>query len=142
MKNKQLINIILLSLAIIDLILSLWGFFYPANWFYFFHDSAYIDPQGLLYRCAANWLAFSIIQFIAFLYWQKYPWLLILVAGCRLGDVLTDTTCLIFSENHTVMALTGFPAAGIGNLIAGLFLIKLFQAIQSVNEPFPKDPQN
>jgi hypothetical protein len=127
MKYRQQINFILLFLIILDFILSIWGFFYPDYWFYFFHDSTYIDPQRLLYRCAANWLAFFIIQSIVYFKWQKYPWLLIMVAGCRLGDSLTDITCLLFSEKQTIMAFIAFPAAGIGNLIIGIILIKIFQ---------------
>jgi hypothetical protein len=127
MKNK--INFILISLVILDLLLSIWGFFFSEFWFSFFHNSAHVDPQGLLYRCAANWTAFFIIQLVAYFYWEKYPWLLVLVAGCRLGDVLTDITCLIFSSKHTIIALIGFPMAGIGNLIVGLLLIKFFKNV-------------
>jgi hypothetical protein len=134
MNNQRQINFILLFLVILDLFLTIWAFFYPELWFSFFHGSPYIDPQALLYRCGANWLAFFIIQAAAYLYWQKNPWLLVLVAGCRLGDSLTDITCLVFSAEHTLMAMIGFPLAGFGNLLAGLVLIWFFKKLPPVNQ--------
>lgn len=129
MNIKKIINLILISLIIVDLILTIWGFFFPEFWYSFFHKSEYIDPQGLLRRCAANWFAFFIIQFLAFLYWQKNNWWLLLVAGCRLGDTLTDITCLIFCSKITIFGLIAFPFAGLANLIIGISLILLYEKL-------------
>lgn len=123
MEPKKLVNPLLLFMIVIDFSVVIWGFFFPDAWFSYFHNSPYIDPQGLLYRCAANWTGFLIIQTFAFLFWKKHPWLLLLVAGCRFSDVFTDTTCLIFSSNFSTAALVLFPLTGLGNIFAGCFLV-------------------
>lgn len=133
LKQTSIINLTLLNLVFIDLIVSILGFFFPEEWYSFFHDASYIDPQGLLYRSAASWVAFFIVQLVALIYWKKYVWMLILVAGCRLGDTFTDITCLIFSSSHTVWAFIVFPLAGIGNLAIGVYLVYIHNKIQRRN---------
>lgn len=122
-------NLVLISLSGLDLILSLWGFFFPAFWFSFFHDSTFIDPQSLLARCAANWTAFFLLQVTALLRWKKWPWLLLLVAGARLSDIFTDITCLLLASKVTIYAVILFPVAGAGNLLCGVFLIKSYLSL-------------
>ena len=129
MRDKKIIKAVILSLVFLDLVLSIWGFFFPELWYSFFHNSVYIDPQALLKRCSGNWAAFFILQVIAFFKWEKSLWWLILVAGCRLGDSLTDITCLIFSQNISVFGMLAFPAAGLGNIIIGIFLIQSYTRI-------------
>ncbi len=119
---------VLLALVALDLVLSLWGFLFPEAWYRFFHASAYVDPQALLYRCAANWLAFFFIQLVALLSWRRAPWLLLLVAGCRLGDCLTDLTCLALCESISPYGAIAFPAAGIGNVWVGVWLVRSYLA--------------
>jgi hypothetical protein len=117
------VSLILGSLIALDLVLSVWGFFLPRLWYSFFHGAPYIDPQALLYRCAANWLAFLVLQVIALVRWRKDPMWLAIVAGCRLGDALTDVTCLALANSTTVFAWIAFPLAGIGNLLVGVSLL-------------------
>ena len=120
---------LLSGLVVLDLVLCAWGFLFPEVWFGVFHDAPVVDPQGLLARCAANWLAFFVIQLVALLSWERAPWLLLLVAGCRLGDCLTDLTCLLSCERITVWGAIAFPAAGLGNLSAGLALVWLHRRL-------------
>ncbi|MEZ0368422.1 MAG: hypothetical protein ACAI44_04960 [Candidatus Sericytochromatia bacterium] len=126
-RRTNLTTGILAALALLDLSLTIWAFGFPDLWFSFFHASPRVDPQALLYRCGANWLAFTIIQALALFKWRRQPWWLLLVAGCRLGDSLTDITCLLLSQKATLYAWLAFPAAGIGNLLLGTLLIRLFQ---------------
>ena len=129
MRLHKLITSLLLILVLMDLALSVWGFFFPEAWYAIFHDANYIDPQGLLRRCAANWLAFFILQAIALFAWKRSPWWIVVVAGCRLGDCMTDITCLVFSESISTMGKIGFPLAGLGNLFLGITLILLYKKI-------------
>jgi hypothetical protein len=122
------VDAILASLVGLDLVLTLWGFFAPRLWYAFFHGADYVDPEGLLRRCAANWLAFFILQVIALARWRRSPMWLAVVAGCRLGDALTDVTCLAFAAHSTIFARIAFPAAGIGNLVAGVVLLRAYRA--------------
>lgn len=131
MTRTKFITATLVSLVVLDLILTLWGFFLPELWFSFFHNAPHVDPQGLLKRCAGNWLAFFLIQSVALVRWKNFPWLLAMVAGARLGDALTDLTCLTFSSSISIFGIIAFPIAGIGNMVIGLYLIREFIAIQS-----------
>jgi hypothetical protein len=121
---ERRVRLVLGSLIALDLVLTLWGFFLPRLWYSFFHGADYLDPEGLLRRCAANWLAFFVLQTIALFKWQKDRSWLAVVAGCRLGDALTDVTCLAFASHTTIFAWIAFPVAGIGNLICGVFLLR------------------
>jgi hypothetical protein len=117
---------VLAGLVALDATLATWGAFFPGAWFRLFHGAAYVDPQGLLRRCAANWLAFSVLQSVAAASWRKSPWWLMLIAGCRLGDALTDVTCLMVCQSATVMAWVAFPVAGAGNVAVGVWLARTF----------------
>lgn len=131
--RKRKVDFLLGALVVLDLVLCIWAFFFPEFWFRFFHDSEYIDPQGLLRRCAANWLAFFVVQLVALIRWRRnHEWLMI-VAGCRLGDILTDVTCLIFCERITLYGLIAFPLAGFGNLAFGIMLIRIYRTLKSGN---------
>ena len=57
-------------------------------------------------------------------------WWLLVVAGCRLGDSLTDITCLLMCEKYTTMALLAFPMAGLGNLLIGVTLIQFYRSLE------------
>jgi hypothetical protein len=126
--SERRVQIVLGSLVGLDLLLAVWGFFLPDLWFRFFHGAEYVDPQGLLRRCAANWLGFLVVQAIALARFRREPAWLAVVAGCRWGDALTDVTCLAFASSRTVFAWIAFPAAGIGNLIVGIVLFRAYRA--------------
>ena len=118
------VSAVLGALVLTDLVLTVWGFAFPHAWFRVFHGAELVDPQGLLPRCAANWLAFLVIQIAALVRWRREPWWLYVVAGCRLGDALTDVTCLFACAHATTWAKIAFPVAGVGNVLTGVFLVR------------------
>jgi hypothetical protein len=132
--SEFLIRMVLAMLVLTDLVLSAWGFLLPDLWFSVFHDSARIDPQALLQRCAANWAAFLAIQLLALFRWKRESWWLPVVAGCRLGDVLTDITCLAMCEKISWLGAIAFPVAGIMNLVAGIWLIRAYRQLEGAGE--------
>lgn len=67
------------------------------------------------------------MQSIALARWRRDPMWLAVVAGCRLGDALTDVTCLAFASGRTIFAWLAFPAAGIFNVVVGVYLIKAYR---------------
>lgn len=117
-----LVRIALAALVVLDVVLAGWGFFFPEAWFQLFHGADYVDPQALLRRCAANWLAFAVLEAVALARWERSPGWLLVVAGMRWGDALTDITCLAFASSTTVFSMIGFPLAGIGNVVLGVWL--------------------
>lgn len=71
---KTKINLLLLLLVILDIGLFTLALFFPGTWFWMFHDSSYVDPEGLLRRTGAVWVAFTLLQFLALVKWQKRPY--------------------------------------------------------------------
>jgi hypothetical protein len=122
------VRAVLAGLVALDLLLAAWGFLAPGLWFRFFHDGAAVDPQALLARCAAAWLAFALVQLHALFVWRRAPLWLAAVAGMRLGDALTDVTCVAFCERATWAAWVLFPVAGAGNVALGLWLLAAARA--------------
>lgn len=128
------VDVLLLALIVLDLVLSVWGFFLPDLWFRFWHDAPRVDPQGLLQRCAANWTAFLLFQLIAFYKWKRQPWWLVL--GMRFGDIFTDATCSVLCSSLSTAGRLAFPLAGAGNLVVGLLLLRFYN-MKTSRRPVP-----
>lgn len=116
------IQLLIGALAILDATIAVVAIAFPQLWFTVFHGTLYIDPEGLLRRMGANWAAFAILQAIALAKWERRPELLLLVAGARFGDALTDITYFCFANDLTVFGAVCLLAAGPVNLLAGAYL--------------------
>ncbi|MEZ0227418.1 MAG: hypothetical protein ACAI25_02255 [Planctomycetota bacterium] len=112
-------------LFLFDVTLVACAGFAPGLWFSIFHGVPYVDPQGFLRRCAANWAAFALLQGIAFVRWKQSPRWLAIVAGVRLSDVFTDWTYLAFSQDLTWFGRVGLALSSPMNVICGLLLLRL-----------------
>ncbi len=117
------ITLVLINLILLDVILSVWAWFFPEWWFQIFHGVPYDDPQGFLRRCAGNWTAFALFQFIALLRWKKAPHWIVVVAGVRFSDILTDWSYLAFCSDITIVGSILLFAASPLNLIFGIYLM-------------------
>ncbi len=109
----------LLFLVVLDVTLSTVAFFFPQLWFDLFHGVPYVDPQGYLRRCAANWTAFALFQAIALARWRRSPHWLAVVAGIRLSDIFTDWTYLWFCQDITFFGRASLFVVSPANLWLG-----------------------
>ena len=123
------IYVLLVLLVILDVVLSTTCLLFPETWFKTFHDAPYIDPQGLLKRTGALWVAFSLLQLIAVFRWEKAPWWLVLIAGVRLTELFSDWTYMYVAQSMTSMGRIGLLIAPPGNLAFGWFLIWAYKKI-------------
>jgi hypothetical protein len=121
-----LINLLLVFLIILDVVLSVLALLLPNTWFRLFHNQPYVDPQGLLRRTGAVWVAFTLLQFIAFMKWQEQPYWLVLIAGVRLTELFSDWTYLYFAQNITKVGRLSLLIAPPANLVMGWFFIQSF----------------
>jgi hypothetical protein len=121
-----IINLLLLFLIILDVVLSVLALLLPNTWFKLFHDQPYVDPQGLLRRTGAVWVAFTLLQFIAYMKWQEQPYWLVLIAGVRLTELFSDWTYLYFAQNITKVGRLSLLIAPPANLVMGWFFIQSF----------------
>lgn len=120
---RTFIYILLVFLVILDIVLSTTCLLYPETWFRIFHGAPYIDPQGLLKRTGAVWVAFTLLQLIAVFRWEKSPWWLVLIAGVRLTELFSDWTYMYVAQSMTTMGRIGLFIAPPGNLAFGWFLV-------------------
>ena len=76
----------------------------PDLWFRLFHHAA---PAGLettlLRRAAGQWAAFAIVQAVALLRWKVQPIWLVVVAGLRASDLLTDLSYIAAAPSLTTL---------------------------------------
>lgn len=128
--SKLTINLLLLFLIVLDIVLFTLAIFFPEIWFRLFHAQPYVDSQGLLQRTGAVWLAFTILQLIAYLRWQSQPYWLVLIVGVRLTELFSGWTYLYFAQNFTWFGRLSFFIAPPANLFFGWFLINSFLRIR------------
>ncbi|UCC95085.1 MAG: hypothetical protein JSW40_09825 [Candidatus Omnitrophota bacterium] len=133
MQNKKRVYGLLLALIFLDITIAIGVFFFPELWFKIFHGVPYIDPQGLLRRCGANWAAFGLIQILACLKWERKPYWLAIVAGVRFSDIFTDWTYLWFSSNITMFGRISLFVISPLNFAFGLYFLNTYKKL--VNSP-------
>jgi hypothetical protein len=124
--SSFVINILLLFLVGLDVVLFVLALLLPNTWFIIFHNQPYTDPQGLLRRTGAVWVAFTLLQFIAYMKWQEQYYWLVLIAGVRLTELFSDWTYLYFAQNITRVGRISLWIAPPANLVMGWFFIQSF----------------
>jgi len=87
-------NGVLLTAIGVDVVLPALSYAQPTWWFDVLHVGVSPDAMdlALLHRAAAQWIAFALLQIIALVDWRRWPDWLLLVAGARTSDWLTDLT--------------------------------------------------
>jgi len=118
------VYLLLGCLVVLDLVLSIASLFFPEWWYQTIHGVSYVDPQGLLKRTGAIWVAFTVLQLIAFFQWERSPWWLVLIAGVRFTELFSEWTYLYFAKDVTFGGRLGLFVAPIANLVFGWFLIR------------------
>lgn len=135
-KLRTFIYVLMAFLVILDVVLSATCLFSPDTWYQTFHGVPYDDrdPMGLLKRTGAVWVAFSLLQLIAFFRWEKEPWWLVLIAGVRLTELFSDWTYMYVAESMTTMGRIGLFIAPPGNLAFGWFLIWAYKKVMRARD--------
>ena len=128
-KQRTLVTILLLVLAVWDLVLWAVAFFAPETWFDNVHGADYVDPQGLLRRTGATWLAFAIFQFVAFLRWKRAPFWLVFVAGMRLSELVADWVYAGSAQDLTTVGLVSLLATPVFNVVISVLLMRAYFAV-------------
>lgn len=121
------INTLLGALLVLDIVLSVVALFIPEFWSRVMHGVPYDDPQGLLRRTGATWVAFTLFQGIALARWRKEPFWLVVVAGLRWSEIITDWIYLYFCQDITLFGRLGLFVSPPVNILAGWYLIKSYQ---------------
>jgi len=128
---KTRTNVLLAGLVLLDIVLSGTCLFFPALWFRWFHGVPYLDPQALLRRTGAVWAAFTLLQFMALVRWQRFPHWLALVAGVRLTEIFSDWTYLALCSNVTWFGRVALFVSPPANLVFGLILLRTWARVSN-----------
>lgn len=130
LKENQAVKItyIILLIAIcIDFVLPVNVIINPDKWFETLHLNTLPDQLHIsfLYRSAAHWTAFNLVQIITLFKWQKKNYWLAVTAGVRFSDLFTDftywATAPNLSENSWTLLMPPFM-----NLGMGIFMLTYF----------------
>ena len=106
-------------------------------WFDLVHGTDYVDPQALLKRTGGVWLSQALIQVIALLRWRNgLHWLLVL-AGLRWADMLSDWIYWLDANDHTWLGHLGLLAASPLNLLLGLFFYRAYFVLRDARRERP-----
>ena len=124
MRKAPLVNLVILVAFAVDVALVMGVIVAPDMWFSTLHGTTY-DAMDLAFlrRCAAQWAVFAVMQGVALVLWRYFPGMLLVVAGARFCDVLTDWTYLANSETLTLWAWPGLLLPGFLNLGMGILLV-------------------
>ncbi len=126
---EKAVPIVIGALVLMDLVLAGIILVSGQAWFDLMHGTDHVDPGGYLKRTGALWLSFAILQVIAFVRWREAPHWLLILAGVRWGDVLSDWTWWGAMDDRTWLAhvlLLATPA----NLLLGLFFYRAYFALR------------
>lgn len=130
-------NLILLFMVVLDILLSVTTLLFPSWWFQLFHGAAYIDPQALLKRTGAVWVAFTLLQLLALVRWKQQPHWLVLIAGVRLTEIFSDWTYLAFCESLTLAGWIGLLVSPPANLFFAWLLIRTWKQVTPSERAVP-----
>ena len=136
----RLVDVILVSLVIFDLVVALGAFLLPQLWYRILHDAEYVDPQGLLRRTGSIWVAFTVVQILALPRWRTAPHWLVLVSGIRLSEMFADWTYLAFAQSTTPFGIAALIVTLPTNLAICWFLFATYRrAVGKVALPVGPD---
>lgn len=129
--NRRLVlltDAVLVGAILIDVVLCGMTWVAPDLWFETLHGAP-ADPAQLAFlrRCGAHWAAFAVFQLVALLRWRSGLYWLLLAAGMRLSDLLTDLTYLASSATLTPSGTISLLAPFWLNLGMALILIYAFR---------------
>ncbi len=128
--RRFLTSAFLLSLGVWDAALATVAIVFPGFWFRMFHGAPYIDPQALLARTGAVWVAFALFQLVALFKWTDVPIWLAVVGGMRLSETFADLTYLIRAQHVTHAGAIGLVLSTGTNIFLGIFFIRGCLALQ------------
>jgi hypothetical protein len=122
------VDAVLFAAIAVDAGLTLSAALAPRLWFEALHTDGGPDALHLafLYRCAAHWTAFALLQVWTLIRWRSAPQWLAVTAGARLTDTLTDATYWMSAPGLSEHAWTLLPPPFL-NAGMGIFLLAAYR---------------
>lgn len=130
--RARLVDVILISLVVFDLLVAVGALLLPHLWYRILHGADYVDPQGLLRRSGAIWVAFSVVQIAALPRWRRAAHWLLLVTGIRLSEMFADWTYLLFAQSMTPFGTAALLVTLPANLVICWFLFATWRKLAGI----------
>ena len=121
-------RLLLAGLAAADGARAIVALAFPELWFRLVHGALYLDPQALLRRAGAAWIALAILEAVALTRSAREPGWLAAVAGARCAEVLSDWMYLALADRVTEGATVYLAVAPLANFAAALALAAAYRA--------------
>jgi hypothetical protein len=122
---RAVILVFLWGALIEDTLLVAMAWLAPDLWFRVFHAAS---PAGLevafLRRSAGQWAAFALAQAIALRRWRRDPLWLVITAGVRFSDLLTDVSYILAVPSLTRLGWTLLLPPPVLNLLGVVILLR------------------
>lgn len=129
----------LVAALVVDVALFAMTWLAPDLWFEWLHPATRSSLRGLgrsiapgndlaitfLRRAGGHWAAFAIGQALALALWRRQPIWLVLVAGMRLSDVLTDVSYVVAAPSLTGLGYALLLPPPVFNLVGTGVLLKM-----------------
>ena len=128
--NKVVINSLLVGLILLDAFYVIIVFCFPEQWFAMLHGVPYTDPEGLLPRAGAVWLAFVIIQIFTLVKWQSQVYWLAITTGLRSAEIFTEWTYLLFANDITTAGKVGLLLSTPANIVVCWFFFQSYLKVK------------
>jgi hypothetical protein len=122
-------NLLLVFLVALDIGLSVVALGLPDLWFRLLHGAPRVDPQALLARTGAVWMAFTLLQALALWRWRRHPHWLVLIAGVRLTEIFSDWVYLVACANLTWPGRLGLLLSPPANLFFAWLLMRTWRRV-------------
>ena len=127
LRSPRTVTSVLVALGVWDIILSYLAILRPHRWFELFHAAPAVDPQALLQRTGAVWIAFTVLQFVAAARWQRQLHWLPIIAGVRWTELFSDWTYAALAQQVTPSGKIGLFIAPPANLVLGMWLMSVYR---------------
>jgi hypothetical protein len=121
--RRKITSLLLLVFGLWDIVLAAAALVTPGLWFRLFHGVGYNDPEALLARTGAVWLAFGVFQLYAWRKWEQQPYWLAVVGGMRLSEIFADWTYLFGAHDITSLGASALLTATPSNVFFAWFFI-------------------
>jgi hypothetical protein len=131
---KALVLLFLCGALVEDATIFALAWLAPDVWFRLFHHATTAGLEtALLRRAAGQWAAFAVVQAIALLRWRTQPVWLVVVAGLRASDLLTDLSYIAAVPSLTPLGWFALvPPAFLNAAFIGVMALAYRQARRGI----------
>lgn len=125
------------TLAVFDYFLSFVALFVPDFYMHVMHGAGANENIFMLKRTGVLWLAYAVVQTVAFINPQRFHLVVLIVAAFRLIEVPADPIYLLTSKHVSPFGTFGLIFAPLFNLTVGVLLVRAWLRRENAGKNLP-----